>query len=303
MSWQPGQEPRAGAGGGSALELVIVPRARDLGGFEVRRTLPASERRAVGPFVFFDQLGPVAFKPGAGIDVRPHPHIGMAAVTYLFEGELEHRDSLGTVQVIRPGEVNWMTAGRGIVHSERTPEALRIAPSRAHGIQAWVALPKSHEEMPPAFAHCGATQVPMLEREGMRIRLLLGSLFGRRSPIATPNELVYADAKLRPGGRLSVPAEHAERAIYIVDGVVEITGRSFGVSQMLILRHGVPVTIAAPEGARFLLLGGASLDAPRHLWWNFVSSSPARIEQAKQDWKAGRFPAIHGETEFIPLPT
>src|SRR5579863_4752595 len=219
MSWQPGQEPRAGPGGGSALDLVIVPRARDLGGFEVRRALPAGERRAVGPFVFFDQMGPVAFKPGAGIDVRPHPHIGMAAITYLFEGELEHRDSLGSVQVIRPGEVNWMTAGRGIVHSERTPEALRIAPSRAFGIQAWLALPKDHEEMPPGFLHYTAAQIPMLEREGMQIRLLVGSLFGKRSPVVTPCEAVYADTKLRPGARLSVPAEHSERAIHTFDDV------------------------------------------------------------------------------------
>ncbi|HUK07564.1 MAG TPA: pirin family protein [Stellaceae bacterium] len=303
MSWQPGQEPRASAAGGTALDLVLVPRARDIGGFEVRRSLPAGERRAVGPFVFFDQMGPASFKPGAGIDVRPHPHIGLATVTYMFEGEIEHRDSLGNVRVIRPGEVNWMTAGRGIVHSERTPQALRVAPSRAFGIQTWVALPKSHEEMEPSFVHIGAAQLPMLERDGMQIRLLVGSLFGKRSPVTTPCDMLYADAKLRPGARLSFPAEQPERALYIVDGVVEIGGRSFGVSQMLVLQRGVPATIAAPEGARFMLLGGASLDAPRHLWWNFVSSSQARIEQAKQDWKEGRFPTIHGETEFIPLPS
>jgi len=302
MSWQPGQEPRAAPGGGSALDLVIVPRVRDIGGFEVRRALPASERRAIGPFVFFDQVGPVGFKPGNGIDVRPHPHIGLATITYLFEGEIQHRDSLGSVQIIRPGDVNWMTAGRGIVHSERTPEALRVGPSRAFGVQAWVALPKNQEEARPAFVHYVGARLPVIEREGVRIRLLVGSLCGKRSPVATLSEMVYADAKLSAGARLSLPAEHAERAIYIVEGVIELAGRSFGASQLLVLRRAAPVALTAPLGARLLLLGGAPLDGPRHLWWNFVSSSVQRIEQAKADWKEGRFPPVPGESEFIPLP-
>ena len=302
MSWQPGQEPRAGAGGSGAVEMVIVPRVRDIGGFEVRRVLPAGDRRAVGPFVFFDQMGPAAFKPGAGLDVRPHPHIGLATITYLFEGEIQHRDSLGSSQVIKPGEVNWMTAGRGIAHSERTPEALRIGPSRIFGIQTWVALPKEHEEAEPSFAHLPAAEVPVVERDGVQMRLLVGSLCGKRSPIATLSELFYADARLRGGARLSIPAEHLERGLYIVEGVVELGGRSFGVSQLLVLRRGAPITIAAPQGARLLLLGGAPLDGMRHIWWNFVSSSQTRIERAKADWKAGRFAAVPGETEFIPLP-
>ncbi len=302
MSWLPAQEPRCEAGSGTALDLVIVPRLRDLGGFQVRRVLPASERRMVGPFVFFDQMGPVAFKPGSGIDVRPHPHIGLATVTYLFEGEILHRDSLGSVQAIRPGEVNWMTAGRGIVHSERTPEALRIAPSRAFGIQAWVALPRAQEEVAPSFAHHEAKALPVIEAEGARIRVMVGALGGQRSPVKTFSEMVYADATLRAGGRLVFPVDHEERGIYVVDGMIDLGGRSFGVSQLLIFRRGVEVKVTAPAGAHLLLLGGAPLDGPRHIWWNFVSSSKDRIEKAKADWKAGNFPSVPGETEFIPLP-
>ena len=302
MSWQPAQEPRAAPGVGTALEMVIVPRMRDLGGFEVRRVLPAGERRMVGPFIFFDQMGPVTLKAGSGIDVRPHPHIGLATVTYLFEGELQHRDSLGSVQMIRPGDINWMTAGRGIVHSERTPEALRMAPSRLFGIQVWVALPRAQEEAAPSFVHHGGGTMPVLDGKGVRIRLMIGSLSGARSPVATLSPMVYADAALAPGSRLVVPAEHPERALYVVEGVIDISGRSFGVSQLLVLRRGVDVAVTASEGARILVLGGEPVDGPRHIWWNFVSSSSGRIAQAKADWKAGRFPQVPGETEFTPLP-
>jgi len=302
MSWQPAQEPRATAGSGTGLDVVIIPRVRDLGGFEVRRVLPAGERRMIGPFIFFDQMGPITFKAGTGIDVRPHPHIGLATITYLFEGEILHRDSLGNVQPIRPGEVNWMTAGRGIVHSERTPEALRVAPSPVFGIQAWVALPRAKEEAEPSFAHHDAASLPIIEAKGCRVRLMIGSLMGVRSPVATCSEMVYADATLAVGARLAFPVEHEDRAIYVVKGVIDLASRSFGASQLLVLKRGVETAVVAPQGARLLLLGGAPLDGTRHIWWNFVSSSQQRIEQAKADWKASRFPGVPGETEFIPLP-
>ena len=302
MSWQPAQEPRATAGSGTGLDVVIIPRVRDLGGFEVRRVLPAGERRMIGPFIFFDQMGPITFKAGTGIDVRPHPHIGLATITYLFEGEILHRDSLGNAQAIRAGEVNWMTAGRGIVHSERTPEALRMAPSPVFGIQAWVGLPRAQEEMEPSFAHHAAETLPIIEGKGSRVRLMIGSLMGARSPVATVSEMVYADATLGVGARLAFPVEHEERAIYVVKGVIDIASRSFGASQLLVLKRGVETAVVAPQGARLLLLGGAALDGVRHIWWNFVSSSQPRIDQAKADWKAGRFPGVPGETEFIPLP-
>ena len=266
------------------------------------RVLPAGERRTVGPFIFFDQMGPITFKAGTGIDVRPHPHIGLATITYLFEGEILHRDSLGNAQAIRPGEVNWMTAGRGIVHSERTPEALRVAPSPVFGIQAWVALPRGQEEMEPSFAHHGAATLPVIEGKGSRVRVMIGSLMGARSPVATVSEMVYADATLGAGARLAFPVEHEERAIYVVKGVIDIASRSFGASQLLVLKRGAEAAVVAPQGARLLLLGGAAMDGVRHIWWNFVSSSQQRIGQAKADWKAGRFPSVPGETEFIPLP-
>jgi redox-sensitive bicupin YhaK (pirin superfamily) len=302
MSWQPAQEPRATPASGTGLDVVVVPRVRDLGGFEVRRVLPAGERRMVGPFIFFDQMGPITFKAGTGIDVRPHPHIGLATITYLFEGEILHRDSLGNVQPIRPGEVNWMTAGRGIVHSERTPEPLRIAPSPVFGIQAWVGLPRAKEEAEPSFVHHGAGSLPVIEGKGRRVRLMIGTLMGARSPVATCSEMLYADATLAAGTRLAFPADHEERAIYVVKGVIELANRSFGTSQLLVLKRGVESAVVAPQGARLLLLGGDPLDGARHIWWNFVSSSQSRIEQAKADWKAGRFAGVPGETEFIPLP-
>jgi redox-sensitive bicupin YhaK (pirin superfamily) len=288
----------------SVVEAVIVPRSRDLGdGFEVRRGLPAAQRRTVGPFVFFDQMGPVAFLAGKGLDVRPHPHIGLATVTYLFEGEIMHRDSLGTVQPIHPGAVNWMTAGRGIVHSERTPPELRAREgARLFGVQTWVALPEAYEKTAPAFAHHGAAEFPVLEEPGKRLRLIVGTLYGARSPVAVFSEVFFADAELRNGARLDVPAEHAERAIYVVAGRIEIAAASIDAGRLIVLRPGADVAIAASGPARLLLFGGAPMDGPRHLWWNFVSSSRERIEQAKEDWKAGRFAPVPGETELIPLP-
>jgi redox-sensitive bicupin YhaK (pirin superfamily) len=288
----------------SAVETVIMPRTRDLGdGFEVRRALPSAQRRTVGPFVFFDQMGPVAFLAGKGLDVRPHPHIGLATVTYLFEGEILHRDSLGTVQPIRPGAVNWMTAGRGIVHSERTPPELRAREgARLFGVQTWVALPEAFEEAAPAFAHHRADQLPVLEEPGKRLRLIVGTFYGARSPVVVFSEMFYADAELKNGARLDVPAEHAERAIYVVAGRIEIAGTPIDAGRLIVLGPSADIAIAARGPARLLLFGGAPLDGPRHLWWNFVSSSQERIEQAKEDWKAGRFTPVPGETEFIPLP-
>jgi redox-sensitive bicupin YhaK (pirin superfamily) len=288
----------------AALESVIMPRIRDLGdGFEVRRALPSAQRRMVGPFVFFDQMGPVTLGEGRGLDVRPHPHIGLATVTYLFDGEILHRDSLGNAQPIRPGAVNWMTAGRGIVHSERTPPELRAGQSSLFGIQTWVALPKGREEMEPGFAHHGADALPVIEGEGKRLRLIAGSLYGERAPVEVFSEMFYADATLSGAARLDLPAEHEERAAWVAEGRIEVGGDVFDAGQMLVFRPGDAVAIKALDPARLILFGGEPMDGPRHVWWNFVSSSAARIEQAKADWKAARFGKVPGdETEFIPLP-
>ena len=286
------------------LETLITPHSRDLGdGFEVRRALPSSERRMVGPFVFFDQMGPVVLRGGKGLAVRPHPHIGLATVTYLFDGEILHRDSLGNVQPIRPGAVNWMTAGRGIVHSERTPPELRAGgDSRLFGIQTWVALPKDCEETEPDFTHHGPGSLPVIEGEGKRLRLIAGSLYGARAPVEVFSEMFYADAALSDQARLELPAEHEERAVYVAQGRVKTEDDFFDAGRLLVLRPGSAVVLEALGAARLMLLGGEPMDGPRHVWWNFVSSKAERIEQAKADWKAGRFPPVPGETEFIPLP-
>jgi redox-sensitive bicupin YhaK (pirin superfamily) len=302
MAFQIPEEPFVDRGPDDAIETIIVPRTRDLGGLEVRRALPSARRRMVGPFVFFDQMGPAVFRPGHGIDVRPHPHIGLATVTYLFDGELLHRDSLGTVQVIRPGAVNWMTAGRGIVHSERTPPATRAAGGPLSGIQTWVALPASHEETAPAFAHTPADALPTIEGEGVTLRIVAGSLHGARSPVVTFSEMIYADAVLGPGARLEVPPVVEERAVFVQDGVLEAAGATFPAGQLVVLRPDAPVVLHAPGGGRALLLGGEPMDGPRHIWWNFVASSGERIAQAAADWAEGRFERVPGETEWIPLP-
>ena len=291
----------------TALEVVVVPRTHDLGDqFIVRRALPSKQRRMVGPFVFLDQMGPHVFSAGQGLDVRPHPHIGLATVTYLLDGEIMHRDSLGTVQSIRPGAVNWMTAGKGIVHSERTAPDQRQAGSSLFGLQCWVALPRELEETEPAFSHTSASELPVLEGEGATARVIAGRFFGQTSPAPTSSPLFYVDLQLQPGARLAMPSEYAEQALYIVDGSLDL-GRdgSFGAGQLLVLKPGATLTLAgggSGSGARVMLLGGEPMDGPRYLTWNFVSSSVERIEQAKADWKAQAFPPVAGETEFIPLP-
>ena len=290
----------------SAVEMVIKTRARDLvEGFKVRRALPSRGRRTVGPFIFLDQMGSEVLRAGKGLDVAPHPHIGLATVTYLFAGELLHRDSLGTVQPIRPGEVNWMTAGRGIAHSERTPQEMRQTSAELFGIQSWVAFPTRYEETEPAFAHHGARDLPVVEGEGKRVRLICGSLYGARSPVQTFSEMFYADVTIGEGARLSVPAEHEERAAYVVEGSIGLIpeGGTFNAGQLLIFKPGEEIVLGAHRSqARVMLLGGEPLDGKRHIWWNFVSSSRERIEQAKEDWREGRFSPVPEETEFIPLP-
>jgi redox-sensitive bicupin YhaK (pirin superfamily) len=290
----------------AAIDSVVVPRSHDLGDrFEVRRALPSLQRRMVGPFVFLDQMGPVAFPPGKGLDVRPHPHIGLATVTYLFDGEIVHRDSLGSVQPIRPGEVNWMTAGRGIVHSERTAPGHRSGGSSLFGLQCWVALPQRDEECDPGFVHVGADAQPVESGEGVTARVVGGLFFGRPAPVPTRWPLFYVDVRLQPGARLGVPATYAEQAIYLVEGVLDLgVDGLFDTPQLIVLRRGASVTLAGggASATRLMLLGGEPMDGPRFLSWNFVASSPERLEQAKEDWRAQRFPRVPGETEFIPLP-
>ncbi|HKM65237.1 MAG TPA: pirin family protein [Acidisphaera sp.] len=286
------------------VDQLIIPRAHDIGGLEVRRALPALQRQMVGPFIFFDQMGPGEFLSGQGLDVRPHPHIGLATVTYLFVGAIQHRDSLGSDQSIVPGDVNWMTAGRGIAHSERTAQALRQRGSRLFGIQSWVALRKDAEETTPDFAHHPAASLPVIEDRGTRLRLIAGEGWGARSPVAAQPGLFYADAALSPGAGLALPEDHEERGVYVVDGEVEVAGDHFAPGRMLVFHpRGAPMLRAGAKGARLLLLGGATMDGPRYIFWNFVSSSRDRIEQAKADWKAGRFAKVPGDdNEFIPLP-
>lgn len=286
-----------------SVGMIIEGRIRELGGgFSVERVLPFARRRTVGPFIFFDHMGPVAFAPGEGLDVRPHPHIGLATVTYLFEGEILHRDSLGSVQAIRPGDVNWMVAGRGITHSERTSTENRAAGMKLHGIQAWVAMPHEAEETAPTFDHHSADSLPMAAIAGAKVRLIAGEAFGVRSPVTIHSPLFYADAEMDAGATIELPADFAERGAYIVTGSVESEGSSYGAGRLLVFEPGSPARIRAEGPVRAMLLGGAALDGERHIWWNFVSSSAARIEQAKADWLEGRFPAVPGETEFIPLP-
>lgn len=303
MSWQPAIDPRPGDEFAcDAIDAVIVPRARDLGGFSVRRALPSTQRQMVGPFIFFDQMGPAEFLLGAGIDVRPHPHIGLSTVTYLFGGEIMHRDSLGNALPIRPGELNWMTAGRGIAHSERTPPELRPLGSKLFGIQTWVALSAKDEENAPDFVHYGAGEMPVLSSEDKTVRVIAGSMFGVSSPVKASSAMFYADVALKAGTSVPLDPDYEERAIYTVAGDIEIAGDVFAPAQLLVFRPGDRITILAKTDARFMALGGEPMDGPRHIWWNFVSSRKDRIEQAKADWKMGRFDAVPGDSEFIPLP-
>lgn len=286
-----------------AIEHVIIPRARDLGGFEVRRALPAAARQMIGPFIFFDQMGPAEFLLTGGIDVRPHPHIGLATVTYLFEGEIFHRDSLGTALPIRPGELNLMTAGRGIVHSERETTEAKSATRRMFGIQAWAALPKAHEEDAPAFEHFGIGDLPRIEGEGKRVRVIMGEAYGGRSPAGFPHPSFYAEAVLAPGAVLPLDPDYDERAVYVASGQIDIAGVTFEAGRLLVFKPGDRISILAVSNARLMLLGGEPMDGPRHIWWNFVSSSKDRIEAAKADWRAGKYPVVPGDDkEFIPLP-
>lgn len=286
------------------IELLIQGRAHDLGGgFAVRRVLPSVKRRMVGPFVFLDHFGPMDVPPGGGMEVRPHPHIGLATVTYLFEGGIFHRDSLGYAQAIKPGDVNWMTAGSGIAHSERTEAEMRRTGFRMHGVQTWVALPKAHEETAPAFEHVEAAKLPTWHEGGAALRLIVGSYAGRTAPTTHFSPIFYVGAELTAGAGLTVSPEHAERAVYIADGSVTIGDRALMVGDLAVLAGGVAAgLVAGVDGAKLMLLGGAAMDGPRHIWWNFVSSSKERIEQAKADWKEGRFAKVPGDPEFIPLP-
>ncbi len=286
----------------SPVTHVIRSRPRDLGGFAVRRVLPTPSTQMVGPFIFVDHMGPASFAPGTGIDVRPHPHIGLATVTYLFEGEILHRDSLGTVQPIRPGEVNWMVAGCGIAHSERTPAALRPAGSRAHGLQTWVALPRSREEIAPSFAHHPGATLPRVALPGATVRVVAGHAFGERSPVEVFTDTLYAAAELAAGASLTLQPEHEERGVYVAEGRVQIGDTVIDEGQLAVLTTDAAAEIDAGVAARLMLLGGAKMDGPRFIWWNFVSSSKARIERAKDDWREARFPPIPGETDRIPLP-
>ena len=303
MSWAEGYDPAAGdAKSCDALELVIVPRARDLGGFSVRRALPHGKRQMVGPFIFFDQMGPAQFIAGQGMDVRPHPHIGLATVTYLFEGSIFHRDSEGNALEIAPGAMNLMTAGRGIAHSERTPAPQRASGQGLYGIQSWIALPRDREEIAPTFQHFDASVLPMIADRGLEARIVAGSAFGKTAPVDSLSPWFYAEVKIAAGRSAPLDNDYEERAVYVVDGEVEIAGDLFEGPRLLIFRPGDRITIRAKSDCRLMFLGGAALEGPRYIWWNFVSSSKERIETAKEDWKQGRFVAVPDESEFIPLP-
>ena len=310
MSWNPILDPTIPMGDEvDSIAAVIVPRARDLGGFEVRRALPSVARQMVGPFIFFDQMGPAEFLTGQGIDVRPHPHIGLGTVTYLLKGQLHHRDSLGSDLWIEPGAVNWMLAGQGITHSERTDGAARRAPLSMFGLQTWLALPKDREDDPAAFTHLAADALPELEGEGKRVKLILGNAWGAQVNFDMPSEVFYADAQLAPHASLPLPDNHEDRGVYVLTGSVSCAGQGFEAGRMLVFRPGDRVSVkAGPQGARVMVLGGATMDGPRHIWWNFVASSKERIDAAREAWRAGdwahgRFLLPPGDDgEFIPAP-
>ncbi|MFM0501281.1 pirin family protein [Paraburkholderia caffeinilytica] len=287
----------------SSIKAVLKPHLRDVGSLTVRRVLPAMAARLIGPFIFFDHMGPATLEPGVGLDVRPHPHIGLATVTYLFEGSVMHRDSLGSEQKIVPGDVNWMTAGRGIVHSERTPAEDRASGLTMHGIQTWVALPLEDEDIEPSFSHHPAATLPVVERNGVTLRVIAGTAFGETSPVETFSGTLYVAAEFAPGGAFALEPEHEERGVYLVDGDLEIDGTPLEVGQMAVLALDETVTLASTHGARVMLLGGEKLDGERFIEWNFVASSREKIEAAKLAWTQQEMGKVPGETEWIPLPT
>jgi len=288
------------------VENIIIPRSGDIGGFEVHRALPSRERQMVGPFIFWDQMGPGEFLTDQGVDVRPHPHIGLSTVTYLFSGSLDHKDSLGCDQRIVPGDVNVMTAGSGIVHSERTGQDIRKEPSNLFGIQSWLALPKKYEENAPFFDHTGKQALPELEYDGVRARVIMGNLWGKSAPVKSFSDTLYIDLELEPGGVFELPVETEERGLYVLNGEVEIAGITHQPNQLLVFRPGDQIVVKAAEqnqsSVRMMVMGGEAMDGERHIWWNFVSSDKDRIEQAKDDWRNGRFADVKGDDEFIPLP-
>jgi redox-sensitive bicupin YhaK (pirin superfamily) len=286
---------------GSAVALRLQPVTKDLGEMTVRRSLPSRHRQSVGPFVFFDHMGPAEFAPGSGINVRAHPHIGLSTITYLFEGEILHRDNLGFVQPIRPGEVNWMTAGRGIVHSEKTREEVLASGQRLHGIQVWVALPLEHEEVEPRFEHYAAADIPVVNRDGTRATVIVGAAYGVESPVRSEAETLYVELRMPAGAQIALP-EAEELGVYVVEGEVSVQGETLSPTELGVLEGHGESTLAATSDAHLMLCGGGRLDGRRTIWWNFVSSSRERIEQAKRDWNEGRFAPVPGETDFIPLP-
>lgn len=287
----------------SPIELMITPRSRDLGGFAVRRVLPFMKKRTVGPFIFLDHAGPVVVSKTSGIDVRPHPHIGLSTVTYLFEGQAFHRDSLGSAQSIVPGEINWMTAGRGVVHSERTPPEVRRQGGYIHGLQSWVALPLAHEETEPEFFHYPKKAIPEFSELGCPMKLLVGTAFGHTSPVKSYSDMFYIEVRWKKGQKLTLPGRSRETAIYPIAGTVRIAGEHVSAGTMAVARVGVDLEIEAVTDLHAVFLGGEPLDGPREIWWNFVSSSKERIERAKMEWKERLFPLVPGdEKDFIPLP-
>ena len=304
MSYFPVRDPEPGdAFSCDAVELMVVPNAKDIGGFQVRRALPTAKRRLVGPFIFFDRMGPAIMRAGEAMDVRPHPHIGLSTVTYLFDGRIRHRDSLGTEMVISPGDVNLMTAGRGIVHSERTPEELRGAPMSISGLQTWIALPDGKEEIAPEFANTQSAHLPDFDEGGLSGSVVIGAFQGVASPVKAYSDTLYVSMRLEAGASAQIPPDAEERAIYVLEGSVVISGDRFPSDRLLVFRPGDEIVVSSERGAQFMLFGGASLGSPRHIWWNFVSSSKERIEQAKEEWRTAKFDIVPGdEEEYIPLP-
>ena len=309
MSWNPIQNPECPASETNSIKTLIIPRARDIGGFDVRRALPAPKRQMVGPFIFFDHMDPAEFLTGQGIDIRPHPHIGLATVTFLYKGKFHHRDSLGTNQWIEPGAVNLMTAGYGVTHSERVDEDALKQPYSMFGIQSWIALPKDREDHPAEFVHAPMESLPVLNGEGKTVRLILGTAYGESAPVETPSEMFYVDAELQPNAMIPLPQDHEDRGVFVVQGDVAVAGQNFGAGQMMVFRPGDHISLKAGEyGARLMLLGGATLEGPRHIWWNFVASSKERIDAAKEawragDWQHGRFQLPPDDNDdFTPLP-